>query len=325
MAVLNKDPKYKEFFSYRKFTEDALKEVFRDHPQFIDQLDLSTLQQAPTELISKDFKVRYADTVWLCKHKHSKQHVYFPLEFQTNPDRRMPVRILVYSALLIETFAKKAGRGQKDRLPPVLATVFYHGNRRWRIPLNFKCMFDKRMFDPLGNAELTEQLASVGYQLVEEQTRVVDPLPKERSLYLAMLGIIFCSTPLQACDAVQVVERWLSDEPEDQELKQTFDDLFNSVMEKEFSEDETMGYMTKQFRKSIRRWKEKERKEARMEGHMEGRMEGLKDTLQKQLMQKFGDIPAADKKRIEAAPFEQVEKWINRIIGANSLEELFGN
>ena len=169
MSVDRKDPKYKDFFSYRKFVEDALREIFRSHPHLISQLDFATLKHAPAELISKDFKVRYTDTVWLCTLKHSTDLICFPFEFQSRPDPNMPLRILVYSALLLESLTKECEFHNKYCLPPVLATVCYHGERRWNVQRNVH-----RMFDQLDDAELQAHLPSIGYQLIEEPQQVVE-------------------------------------------------------------------------------------------------------------------------------------------------------
>ncbi len=321
MSVDRKDPKYKDFFSYRKFVEDALREIFHNHPHLISQLDFATLKRAPAELISKDFKVRYTDSVWLCTLKDSTDLICFPFEFQSRPDPNMPLRILVYSALLLESVTKERKFRTKDHLPPVLATVCYHGERRWNVPRNVH-----RMFDQLDDAELQAHLPSIGYQLVEERQRVVEQLPAQRSLYLALLGIIYSRTVTQALTAVQAARRWLSDAPEDRELKQAFTDLFiihvstnfpqfAKIMEEIEMEEIEMDYMSKQFIKSINSWEANTKQE--------GLEEGIRRTLQNLLAQKFGTVPAAKLKRIDSAQFEQLDQWINRIIGANSLEEVF--
>ena len=80
-----------------------------------------------------------------------------------------------------------------------------------------------------------------------------------------------------------------------------------------------MDYMGEQFRKSINSWEEN----TKQEGRKLGLEEGIRRTLQNLLAQKFGTVPAADLKRIDSAQFEQLDKWTNRIIGANSLEEVF--
>ena len=65
------------------------------------------------------------------------------------------------------------------------------------------------------------------------------------------------------------------------------------------------------------------------EGHAEGRAEGARDalagTLSRLLGQHFGPVPAAIQARIHAAETPELEGWISRMIGADSLAAVFGD
>jgi hypothetical protein len=63
------------------------------------------------------------------------------------------------------------------------------------------------------------------------------------------------------------------------------------------------------------------------EGYDKGWKEAQRDTqrdiLRRQLEQRFGRLPAATTSRIEAAGNEDLERWLDRVIVARSLDDVF--
>ena len=63
------------------------------------------------------------------------------------------------------------------------------------------------------------------------------------------------------------------------------------------------------------------------EGHKkgldEGHKKGVQDTLCRMLRLRFGDVPASMQQRIDAAGIEQLERWMERLFVAISLDEVF--
>ncbi|MBK1621658.1 hypothetical protein CKO42_25345 [Lamprobacter modestohalophilus] len=70
-------------------------------------------------------------------------------------------------------------------------------------------------------------------------------------------------------------------------------------------------------------WAERERQEGRKEGQKVGRKAGVEGTLRKLITLKFGDIPETASKRPEQATDEQLDTWLEQILTANSLDDLF--
>lgn len=58
-------------------------------------------------------------------------------------------------------------------------------------------------------------------------------------------------------------------------------------------------------------------------GRTEGRTEGKAEVLLKQLGLRFGSLPSEIPARVEAAPVEQLDRWIERVLTAKTLEETF--
>jgi hypothetical protein len=74
------------------------------------------------------------------------------------------------------------------------------------------------------------------------------------------------------------------------------------------------------------RFTDKGREEGHKEGHREGRKEGMQlgeaRILTAQLRLRFGDLPAAVQQRIEAADADTLLRWSERVLTAQTLEEV---
>ena len=72
---------------------------------------------------------------------------------------------------------------------------------------------------------------------------------------------------------------------------------------------------------------EKGHEEGHKEGHKEGRKEGQllgeRTLLRKQLVRRFGELPASVVVRLEQGSFEELELWAERVLAAASLADVF--
>jgi predicted transposase YdaD len=68
---------------------------------------------------------------------------------------------------------------------------------------------------------------------------------------------------------------------------------------------------------------ERERIEGWAQGLAEGRSQAKAETLLRQLQKRFGDIPAATQKRILAARTADLDRWLDRVLDAETLAAVF--
>jgi flagellar biosynthesis/type III secretory pathway protein FliH len=77
----------------------------------------------------------------------------------------------------------------------------------------------------------------------------------------------------------------------------------------------------------LEQWAEAYKAEGEQRGLEKGMQQGMQQavvlTLQRQLTRRFGPIPADITARIAAAPLETIEIWLDRILDAESLGEIF--
>jgi flagellar biosynthesis/type III secretory pathway protein FliH len=70
-------------------------------------------------------------------------------------------------------------------------------------------------------------------------------------------------------------------------------------------------------------WRQEGKAEGLREGLEQGRRQGEAELLMRQLRRKFGSVPRKIQTRLRNAQPEQLLDWGERLLTANSLEEVF--
>ena len=124
------DPIYKRLYAFARMVEDLLRSLFTDAEL---GADYNTLEKLPTEYVGDALQQRRGDTAWRLRARAAGGgwlHVLVMLEFQSNADSAMALRVLEYTALL---YGELLRRGTAPgALPPVLPVVLYNGDAPWR-------------------------------------------------------------------------------------------------------------------------------------------------------------------------------------------------
>jgi flagellar biosynthesis/type III secretory pathway protein FliH len=66
-------------------------------------------------------------------------------------------------------------------------------------------------------------------------------------------------------------------------------------------------------------WKAKVLDEGMKKGIRKGKREGKRELVRKQLMLRFGELPADAEQRLERASLARLERWAERVLTADSL------
>ena len=131
---MDHDAAHKYIYRLPGVAADLLRLVI---PGWVDELDLTTLEDRPSEFLDAAHRRRLADMVWRVSFRGGRlpsggrPHVLVLVEFQSEVDRRMAKRIREYSEMLLS----RAGRGGASELegaqPWVLPVVVYNGSEPW--------------------------------------------------------------------------------------------------------------------------------------------------------------------------------------------------
>ena len=88
-----------------------------------------------------------------------------------------------------------------------------------------------------------------------------------------------------------------------------------------FFEEDSVNILQK-IRAEHAEWEQRVRHEGRREGRQEGRQEGERTLLLRQLTSRFGPLPAGVVARIESASIAEIELWGDRILVAETLDDV---
>ncbi|MBK5937709.1 Rpn family recombination-promoting nuclease/putative transposase [Halochromatium roseum] len=269
---------------------------------------------------------------------------YLLIEFPSTANPTMPLRMLHYVACFYQHLIKTKVTTPTQGLPPILPIVLYNELDRWSAAEDISDQIrpEPPQFLRAYQPHLRDDLIDEGRYTSEQLSAIDSPLSglfqveiasgDRASLQAAVdrLARLIQADPNKA-RLDRLITRWLKRHL--QRLGAQIDlTQINSLVE-----DKAM------LAENLLHWAERERQEGRKEGHKEGRQEGKKEghqegqkegqkvgrkvgvegTLRKLITLKFGEIPESASKRLEQAADEQPDTWVEQILTANSLDDLF--
>jgi hypothetical protein len=159
------DGRYKLFFSHRRMMKDLVRGFLGE--RWVRRLDLGTLERVPADFVSRRLRQRHGDCLWRVRLRGpagARTCLYLLVEFQSKPDRLMPLRLLDYEVLLLEHLVREHELAPGEVLPPVIALVVHSGGarrQRWNSPLALR-----ELFAPVPE-EAARLLPAVAYLLID--------------------------------------------------------------------------------------------------------------------------------------------------------------
>jgi len=118
-------------------------EYMNDSQGIIEKLDLTTMKEVSSELVSDRLVKRQCDIIWQVNYKSGGAlFVVVMVEVQSTVDNLMAIRMLVYVALAYEALLRAKRSGKPEPCPKVLPLVLYTGTRPWTAPLRVGALLD---------------------------------------------------------------------------------------------------------------------------------------------------------------------------------------
>lgn len=337
------DESYKQLFSHPKMVEDLLRDFVPE--DWVAGLDFSTLERCSGSYVSDDLRERHDDIIWRIKHCDSSHgeswcYIYLLLEFQSQVDPWMALRIMVYVGLLYQDLIKSGVVTAGELLPPVFPLVLYNGMQPWNAALDVADLIMKL------TPGLSRHIPHLGFFLLEEAGISKDALRNADGLAGTLLRLERSTCPADMRAGVQeLIEKLRSKEYIS--LRRAFTVFIGRALLQRLTPkaplpevanlQEVDAMLEERVAQWAEEWKQqgllagKEqglqegREKGLLEGRMEGRMEGQSELLQRQLRKRFGEV--ADREdvltRLKQASCEQLDLWAERILDARTLEEIF--
>ena len=265
------DENYKRLFGSRLMVEHLLRACVPD--ELLAAADLSSLRKLPTEYVSDELLKRHGDNVWRLRLGRRWVFLLVMLEFQSENDRWMALRILTYSGLLYQELVRnEAPEVVAGHLPALLPVVLYNGTVPWT-----------------GAREMRELIAAAGpwltpyqpaqrYHVLDVRRVAADDLPPH-NLLRAVAGLEQSRSPGDLLRVVEALQGWLRNRRA-VELQRAFADWVRQMAERLGPEDAalprvwTLEDAKMTLVERVAQWPEQWLREGREEGREQGLIEG---------------------------------------------------
>lgn len=94
-------------------------------PQVIQHIDMRSLKIQQGSFVTKNLKYRMSDVLYAAKINNKKSYLYFLLEHQSTPDKKMSLRMRQYVNQIMDMHLQQG----HEYLPIVLPFCLYHGQQ----------------------------------------------------------------------------------------------------------------------------------------------------------------------------------------------------
>ena len=243
-------------------------------------------------------------------------YLYLLIEFQSSVDQYMALRMMVYGGLLYQDLVKRGEVLADGRLPPVLPIVLYNGSQRWSAVTD---VFE--LIPPVPG--LVEQFKPrLKYLLIDENAWTDSELASLKNLVAAVFRIEHPASPEAIGDLIALLDEWLVGRPG---LRRMFAVWIRATLMRKgeyrilLPEIDDLQELKVMLTERLEEWAHGY--EAR--GEERGEQKGEAIALQRLLTRRFGALPPDLASRIAAASREEIETWLDRVLDARSLEDVF--
>ena len=91
------------------------------------QLDWEKLRQEPGSFIDEEYKEHFTDALFSIPYKEKEIWIGILVEHKSHPDLKIFSQLLRYQSNIYASLSKM----------PILIQLFYHGQKKWDLPLSF--------------------------------------------------------------------------------------------------------------------------------------------------------------------------------------------
>ena len=316
------DNTYKMLFSYRRMVSDLLTGFVRE--DWVQELDLSTLEKVNASYVADEVRERHDDLVWRVRWGEEWLYVYLLLEFQSTVDPYMAVRMPAYVSLLYQDLIRQGKLTDKGSLPPVLPVVLYNGEPRWSAATEVDELIDRV---PGG---LERYRLSMQYLLLDEGQILEQETSTElKNLVHALFRLEYSRNEQDLIKVLAQVVEWLK-APEQRGLRRAFLTWFRRVYLRRkhvpepdrelIDQAQELEEVHEMLAERVEKWHEY----WKQEGRQEGSQQTAAKTLLRLIERKFGpEAKEASRPRVERAAVGELEMWLDRILDAERVEDVF--
>jgi hypothetical protein len=317
------DALYHRFFSDPAIVAQLLRE-FAAGP-WLEGLDLAGLERLNTKFHADSSERREGDLIWrIPRWDGGDAYVMLLLEFQSEPDRWMALRLLVYAGLLWQHLVREKRLLADGKLPPILPIVLYNGDPRWRATVDLTELIGL----PAGSA-LWRWQPVMRYHVIDEGAFDAGDLAGREGLPALLFRLENASAPDHLVEVADAILTWFGRHPGFEAARTVLVALLSAAvtpMEPGVRVPEAMKEVRNMLQTRVEQWIEQWKQEGLAaglrEGERQGRQQGEAALLLRLLARRFGVLPAWAADRVRAADSAKLEQWSLRVLDAATLEEV---
>lgn len=290
-----------------------------------DAIAWDTATRESGTFIDSELGDSFSDLLFSAQIHGGRALLYLLLEHQSTNDRAMPLRIYFYVGRIWERFRKE----HPDEPPPLIVPVVVsHAPGGWTAPQSLQEMFEPNPVTIPGLAELVPNFVLTIVDLAHLSNEEI----KARAL-AAFPTLAFWALR-DARDHVQLLANLGEWAEAFTEAGRTPHGVAALAQLIRYIAVVTDGLHVDAFRAKIREYApqaeaavmtiaEEMRREGEARGREQGRVQALSDMLRKLVARKFGALSAAHEARIADATAEQLERYVERLLVAATIDAVF--
>jgi predicted transposase/invertase (TIGR01784 family) len=294
------------------------------------RIDWDSLALEPGSFVDESLAWRHTDLLFRASLDGGTLFLYLLIEHQSDEDPLMPFRCLVYVTRVLERYVQQH-EGTRA-LPAVLPLVVSHAARPWNAPLELFELFD---LPAASKQAVAAHLPSLRFLLDDLALETEDTLRRRELGEQAKLTVLALRQARVARAFADALIRWtdlvraLDAAPGGREKLTALLTYILSAGEDppENLRDVLQSHIGHEASEVVMTTAER----LIQEGHQRGRAEGLAEGLTKGqatvlvrlLTLKFGPLPDDLQARIASAPIEELDRWVERVLAARTLRDVF--
>jgi predicted transposase YdaD len=277
------------------------------------ELDLERLTISPDTFVTEALRKVYSDLIYLIPYRNAELSVYLLLEHKSQPEHWVLLQLLRYIVGSGELYRDQNPKAKT--LPPVYPLVLYHGQAHWRAPA---CFHD--LIDPLPEA-LKPYVPQFGYALHDISAKSNTEIKGEVLSRLVQLALryIYSDQPVERIRELLGLIAQVTSDPTALDILESLlryyvqgtgrlDEMqVRSLLEQTLPGDPLMETFIDRYI---------------AQGEQRGEQRGEAKMLLRQIERKFGPPSEPVRARITQADPDTLLEWSERILEAQSLDEV---
>ncbi|MDX2054438.1 MAG: Rpn family recombination-promoting nuclease/putative transposase [Polyangiaceae bacterium] len=308
--------------------EDAAAEFKAILPErLVQALDLKKLTLVPGSFRDKKLAESHTDILYSVPLRARSALVYVLFEHKSDADRWTTLQLLGYMLNIWERFRKD--NPNSTLLPPIIPLVLHHSRAGWSRSTSFNSLFDPELLAIPG---VTEGLPNFHFHLddishISEADLRARAFSAFSTLALASLSRSRAGSEdafLQAlAPLADLFAQLLSAADGPRALRILFE--YISRVAPGVSPQDLERYLaakSPEVQDLAMTIAEQIKQEGLVQGRVEGRVEGQALSVLKQLKLKFGPVPSTTESAILAASPERLDLYLERILTAQSIDDV---